>query len=41
MKSNRDRLTKIGIADDDGDLIDAEGVTKHNEAGHCARCERN
>ena len=41
MKSNRDRFGKIGIADDDGNLIDAESVTKHNKAGRRARRERN
>src|SRR4051812_36778277 len=41
MKPNRDRLTKIWVANDDSDLIDAESVTKHNKAGGCARCERN
>src|SRR5204862_4016144 len=41
MKPNRDRLIKIRVANDDGDLIDAESVTIHNKSGRSARCERN
>ena len=41
MKPNRERFGKIGLADDDGDLVDPESVPKHDKAGHRARRERN
>ena len=41
MKPNRNRFGKIGLADDDGHLIDAESVPKHDKARRRARRQRN
>ena len=41
MKPDRNRFGKIGLADDDGNLIDAESVPKHDKAGRRARRQRN
>ena len=37
MKPNRDRLGKIWLSDNDGDLIHAESVPKHDKARRRAR----
>jgi len=41
MKPNRNGFSEIGLADDDGHLIDAESVPKHDKARHSTRRQRN